>query len=117
MGILKGTSEGFGLLSLASDLGLTLTLSIKTDSSAAVGICKRTGIGRVRHLAVGQLWIQDRLRNGAFKFYKYLGNINAGDLLTKHVTHEEIVKHDGNFGHEFRDGRAASAPQVITRGK
>ena len=67
MGILKGTSEGFGLLSLASDLGLALTLSIKTDSSAAVGICKRTGIGRVRHLAVGQLWIQDRLRNGAFK--------------------------------------------------
>ena len=116
MGILKGTSEGFGLLSLAADLGISLTLSIKTDSSAAIGICKRTGIGRVRHLAVGQLWVQDRLRNGAFKLYKYPGNINPGDLLTKHVTHEEIVKHVNNFGLQFRDGRADSAPQLITQG-
>ena len=32
------------------------------QGAAAIGICRRTGIGRVRHLAVGQLWVQERLR-------------------------------------------------------
>ena len=31
-----------------------------TDSCAALGIAERTGIGRVRHLDVGLLWIQEK---------------------------------------------------------
>ena len=115
MGILKGTSEGSGIQSLAKDFGINTSLSVKTDSSAEVGICRRTGIGRVRHLAVGQLWVQERLRNGDFRLYKYPGLLNPGDLLTKHVTSEEVHKHMSNFGVKFRDGRAECAPQLIAQ--
>ena len=58
-GIVKGSAEGIGLQSVAADLGLDLGLKVFADSSAAIGICRRTGIGRVRHLAVGQLWVQE----------------------------------------------------------
>merc|ERR1712004_369930 len=56
-GVVKAAAEGIGLQSLAQDLGLDFSLQLYADSSAAIGICRRTGIGRVRHLAVGQLWV------------------------------------------------------------
>ena len=63
-GIVLGTTEVFGIQSDGRDLGLSKTLSMQTDPPAAVGICKRAGIGRVRHLAVMQLWVQEGLRRG-----------------------------------------------------
>ena len=54
-GILKGASEGLGAQSLAKDLGLEMDLISRADSSAAIGICQRHGLGKVRHLAVGNL--------------------------------------------------------------
>ena len=55
-GVVKAATEGIGLQSLAQDLGLDFSLQLYADSSAAIGICRRSGIGRVRHLEVGQLW-------------------------------------------------------------
>eukprot|EP00969_Alexandrium_andersonii_P278027 12289998-Alexandrium_andersonii.AAC.1 len=50
-GIVKGAAEGMGLAAIARDLGFTAALEVCADSSATIGICRRTGIGRVRHLA------------------------------------------------------------------
>ena len=58
-GIVKGTTEALGIQSVGRDLGLRKTLSIQTHSAAAVGICKTACIWRVRHLTVGQLWVQE----------------------------------------------------------
>ena len=71
--------------SLAQDLGLDFSLQLYADSSAAIGICRRSGIGRVRHLAVGQLWVQERLRAGHFSFFKVCGAANPADLMTEHI--------------------------------
>ena len=68
-------------------------LNIHTDSAAAVGICKRAGIGRVRHLAVGLLWVQEGLRRGDFRQCKVQGDANPADALTKHLSREVLDKH------------------------
>ena len=52
--------------SLAKDLGLDLSLVAHTDATAAIGICRRCGLGKVRHLAIADLWIQDRVRSKDF---------------------------------------------------
>ena len=109
-GILKGTSEGLGLKNLGQDLGVTVDLHVRTDSSAAVGICRRIGLGKVRHLAVGQLWIQERLRAGDFALHKHPGPENPGDLLTKHLDGPSAEAHCHRAGVRFLSGRAASAP-------
>ena len=57
VGILKAASMGLGFQSLAADLGLQLTLHIHSDSSAAICIARRRGLGKVRHIAVGDLWV------------------------------------------------------------
>eukprot|EP00969_Alexandrium_andersonii_P064850 2856129-Alexandrium_andersonii.AAC.1 len=49
-----------GLASVARGLGTEARLQARADSGAAIGICRRTGIGRVRRLDVGQLWVQER---------------------------------------------------------
>ena len=58
------------------DLGLRMTLSIHTDSAAAVGICKRAGIGRVRYVAIGQLRVQEDLR-GDSRLFKVQSDANV----------------------------------------
>ena len=111
-GIVKGAGEGFGLQSLALDLGLSLSFELHADSSAALGICRRSGIGRVRHLAVGQLWVQEKLRGGAFKLFKVAGSEPVADLLTKHLVRDVLDKHLAVMGVMRAEGRAASAPKV-----
>jgi hypothetical protein len=84
-GNVKRTAQALGIQSLGRNLGIETCISIHTDSSAAAGVCRRSGIGRVRHVAVGQLWFQEGLCRGDFKLYKIPGAGNPADMLTKHV--------------------------------
>jgi len=111
-GLVKGAAEGLGLVSLAADMGIEAQLTVLADSSAAIGICRRTGIGRVRHLAVGQLWVQERIREKDFALEKFPGAINPADMLTKHLDQQTIAKHSGNAGLKNEEGRPKSAPMV-----
>ena len=109
-GVVKAASEALGLQGVAEDFGLALTISICTDSSAAVGICRRAGIGRVRHLAVGQLWVQELVRDGAVALYKVKGERNPADLLTKPLGRATLDGHLDHLRVRREAGRAASAP-------
>ena len=44
-GISKGAAQGLGLQTIAADLGITLNLCVHTDATAAIGICRRRGLG------------------------------------------------------------------------
>ena len=111
-GILKGASMGLGFRSLAADLGLTLNLKVHSDSAAAIGISQRRGLGRVRHIAVGDLWIQEKLREGELELVKVLGSENPADIFTKPVERATLIKMMDIMALEQEGGRASSAPQV-----
>ena len=111
-GLVKACGEGLGLVSLGQDLDLPLELQVFADSSAAIGICRRSGVGRVRRLATGQLWVQERLREGDFSLYKVLGTANPADLFTKHLARAAIEQHWQVLGTGMEEGRATSAPSV-----
>ena len=59
----KGVSEGLGFLAGCADLGIwvdgKVSLRVSTDSSACKGICQRTGLGKIKHIDVALLWLQD----------------------------------------------------------
>ena len=114
-GVVRGASEGCGLQSLAADLGVVLRFRIHADSSAAIGICRRAGIGRVRHLAVSQLWVQERLRAGSFTLHKVPGDHNPADILTKVVARALLDRHLTRMSMRREAGRAASAPLVAAK--
>ena len=75
-GIVKGAAEGMGLQSVGRDLNTELSIHLYTDSSAAMGIVARKGMGRVRHIEVGELWIQDAVKQRKITVSKVKGEEN-----------------------------------------
>ena len=71
--------------SLYRDIGYDLPLRWWTDSSAAIGICRRQGCGKLRHFECTSLWIQQRIRHGKLEVRKIAGEENPADLYTKHL--------------------------------
>ena len=60
--MVRGGSMGLGINAIAEDMGVSLrVIVVKTDASAAKGIASRRGLGKVRHIDVSQLWLQDRV--------------------------------------------------------
>ena len=49
--VVKGAGEGLGFQSSLQDFDLELPLELYSDVTAAIGMCKREGLGRVRHLS------------------------------------------------------------------
>ncbi len=56
-GILRAGVHGLGMVGLRRDLVLKVSLRTNTDSSAAKIMGSRRGVGKVRHLDVGELWL------------------------------------------------------------
>ena len=49
-GCVKGSAEGLGVVSGMKDLGETRLLRVGLDSSAALGIVRRVGLGKLKHV-------------------------------------------------------------------
>ena len=64
VGICKLAAEMIGIGSLAADLGRDLKVVMYADSSAAIAIAKRRRAGKLRHINIGLLWIQDKTESG-----------------------------------------------------
>ena len=97
---------------MAKDLGLTWGVRVSTDAAAAVGICRRRGLGKIRHLATADLWVQDRLKKKDFSLVRIPGVSNPSDILTKHVDRTILDKHLATLNLRYEDGRAVSAPSI-----
>ena len=111
-GICRGASISLGLAAIAKDLGFNWSITIRSDATAAIGICRRRGLGKVRHLATADLWVQERLRSGDVKLEKVAGVDNPADILTKHVDRPLLRKHLLQLGLQAEEGRAGLAPTL-----
>ena len=63
-GMVKGASVALGLQAGLSDFDVHCSIVLKSDASAAIAIASRRGLGKVRHIEVCQLWLQDKVRRG-----------------------------------------------------
>ena len=79
------------------------------DSAVAIDFCRKSCIGRMRHLAVGQLWVPEHLRRGAFTLFKVRGDSNPADLCTKHLDRTTASYLLDLAGITFEDGAPAEA--------
>jgi hypothetical protein len=107
----KGSSQALGLQSIMRDLGVNdLSILCQCDSSAAIGIASRTGVGKVRHIAVHLLWLQEKIRDKAISIQKVDGTKNTADLFTKYLDQHNLDRCTRELGMMAEPGRAASAP-------
>ena len=112
-GAVRGGVEALGAQTLLSDLGVTCDIRLLLDASAALGILQRRGVGKVRHLDVGALWLQEREAQKRIRLEKVHGEKNPADLGTKYLSEEVTVKHLLKMNYGFADGRAQTAARLL----
>ena len=88
--------------------------SVRTDATAAMGMARRLGICKIRHLDTSLLWVQQAVRSGEVVMEKVPGVENTGDALTKYLPGPELRKHVERMCIFFEEGRAKSAPRLST---
>ena len=100
-----------GFQALLRDLKWPARLRIFTDATTGKALASRRGFGRVRHIEVSDLWVQEKVRNGVFEINKIKNAFNTADLLTKHLGNFDVMKCVEAFGCFF----AQSPPSVKRR--
>ena len=109
---LKGASAALGFQSMLRDLGMKVSIRLYTDSSAARGIIHRAGLGKLRHLETGYLWLQAAVRQKRLQVRKVLGVENPADLMTKHLATAAMEMNMERLGMAPEEGRSSAVPQV-----
>ena len=79
--------------SFPSKLVSTRPPAANIDASATLGIVGRLGCGgRTKHIAVRELWMQEKLREKALTIAKIPRAVNPSDMLTHASTQSELQK-------------------------
>ena len=100
---IKACSETLGFLTLLKDYQIHASGKVMSDANAALGIIKRQGLGRTRHIHTSYLWIQQVNERG-INFGKVPGSENCADLFTKPLTRESAEHLSELVGMEFPEG-------------
>ena len=126
----KWASQGIGIKNIMEDLGVEVVQKIQllSDASAAIGIASRRVSGKVRHIEVHQLWLQDRVLGGSIEVRQLWlqdrvlsGSVevtkigtgsNLADALTTNVEAEVLGKHMKGLGVWIESGRHVLMPAV-----
>lgn len=62
--------------------GEEITVEVHCDATTAIGLMKRRGVGRVKHLELRQLWIQEQVEAGRVVVEKVSTEENPADMFT-----------------------------------
>ena len=84
---------------------------MRTDASAAVGILSRQGTGRIKHLQIRQMWLQEKVKDQDLKLIKIPRSINVADLLTHHWNEKDGLVHMSGMHIVRRGPRNCGAPE------
>ena len=95
--MVKCAAELLGVRSMLGDFGVESEGVIYADSSAALAIAKRKGAGKLRHININCLWIQERQNAKDLELRKVLGTENPADLMTKHLARQPLDKCSRTF--------------------
>ena len=112
----KAVAETIGIVSMAQDLGRELRGVVYADSSAALAIAGRKGSGKLRHINVRMLWIQEKEKRGEVELRKIHGLVNPADLMTKYVDAARMKDLMSRLGQEVRGGRAQAGLETQGNG-
>ena len=115
-------SEGVAIVKEGKEMGIAriledfengdVSIDIMADASAALGMIEREGVGRVRHIDVAILWLQQRWLQKAVYFSKIVGTHNTSDLMTKALCRQKADEFVRDLNGEYRSGRAGKSVKL-----
>ncbi len=90
---LKMGSEMIGMVQTCKEWGVGLLGNVVGDCAPLKGLLERRGTGRVKHLELRQLWMQEKIKNKSLRFVKVPREKNPSDAMTHHWSKAEGAKH------------------------
>ena len=114
--LVKAAAQGLGTKAIVKNLRVKEEegIEVKSDASAAIGIAQRRATVKVRHIEVNQLWLQEKVANGAVKISRPRIHENLADQLTKPVTAERMKYHLEKTHQKIAAGRQPLAPNIAS---
>jgi hypothetical protein len=112
--LVRCACEAIGLAGLLRELGMTLSIELWTDATAAKSIATRVGIGggRIKHMDTKYLWLQQKVQLKEIQVHKIKGMVNSADLMTKGLDQVTMLRHCAGLCIYLMGGRHAKAPQL-----
>ena len=84
--LVEGATRSLGLQSMMRELGLRKNIFVQTDSSAAKSFASQRGLGRMRHIEVKDLWLQEAICRSRLRVIKINGEENPVVVFTKYLS-------------------------------
>ena len=101
---------------MMNDLGVEKGGVVYADSSAALAVAKRKGAGKLRHINISCLWIQEVQGTNQLELRKVLGTENPADMMTKHLPRQPLDKCMGQLNQKRAQGQAKAGLDVQGKG-
>ena len=92
---------------------MSLDIKILTDASAGKSIASRKGLGKVRHSSINELRIQDKVSSKAPQSINIKNKFNPADLMTKHLSLEEIRQIIDGLDHMASDWQECRCTRTV----
>ena len=69
---------------------MNIQITLLSDSMSACKFTAKRGPGRMRHMDIKRLWLQEEVRAGRIIMDKIPTEANVADLMTKYVTKKRL---------------------------
>ena len=93
---------------ILKELGIKVAPVVRSDSDAGRGMVRRIGAGRVRHLQLRELWLQERVREKQLAVERVNTEQNPSDVGTKYLEMSRIIRLLGGVSVRLTRGQKAS---------
>ena len=80
------------MITRRGDLVAVIKIRVHLGASAAKGTFERQGIGKVRHVEVDVLWIQEQQARARLPLIKVDGSWNPADLKTNNLARSDVIE-------------------------
>ena len=97
----RASAETIGMISLLKDFNIHARGTVLADASAALGVIRRRGVGKLRHVHTNYLWVQQKSASNEIKYDKVVGVHNVADMMTKPLNSDNIMRHTSGIGGDF----------------
>ena len=78
-----GAVEGKLVISILAEINLHPELVLFSDSASGTAAVERRGLGRMRHINIKELWLQDEIREKRLSIRRVASSVNMADAFTK----------------------------------
>ena len=104
-GLVSAVSQLLGTVSLMKDWGIKVKAHVWMDATAGIGIGSHRGLGKVKHIDIVFLRVQEVVGQGKVIVGKKDTREMVANMLTKPISGVDMERHLKSMGFVFEGGR------------